>query len=503
MRSTSLFLIYQAFNIASFSLYADGANHVPLALSGMVTLILYGAFIYGMILKTEWPVSPIMLYMMTSLFRLGIAPIFIATAYLKGFNREMFFVYFDPQEYIGKGYLLLLTGEWVFLAGYFFIESKVRRLSLKYSFDRMENPQWILKTGLWLIGLAWILRLLFSFDFEFGSIGRIFNIFRAYSSAAGILFILRSLREQTGFKKQKIILTLTLLIIAELTYSLQSYMKTDTIIVLLPISIYYVSQITIRGIRPKISLRGILPIAFIAYFLIMVLFPYSQIRRLESWQGTTRLTNVKVIPYLTEALSASIPGTAAFRSGHKFPEKGVWAFFSRNEWVTPAAWAVRRVQITGTIAGKTLKDGLVAIVPRIFWPEKPLIATGRDFAVVLGQAESFETATTSTGLGLAASFYWNGGILLLVLGMFINGMVLSKTWQVFQSHIFTNPIAMIVYVMLLLGSLMQFAGTFDGSISFYAYIYIVLYPLMLVFQVFQDKRIDRTNVDTANTAIAR
>ncbi len=503
MISKSLFLIFQAFNIASFSLYADGVQTIPLAISGMVTLILYGAFIYGIILKPDWSVSPITLYMITSLFRLGIAPIFVAAAYQKGFNKEMFFVFFDPQEYIGRGYLLLLTGEWVFLAGYFFVESNFRKLSLKYSFSITETPQWILKTGLLLIILAWVLRILYLIDLDIGSIGRILNIFRSYSSAAGILFILLSLRDQTGFNKQKIIFILTLLIIAELTYSLQSYMKSDTIIVLLPISIYYVNKMTISNIRPRISLRRILPIAFIAYFLIMVLFPYSQIRRSESWQGTTRLTDVKVIPYLTEALSAAVPGTPAFKNGHKFPRKGVWTFFSRNEWITIAAWAVSRVEKEGTIAGKTIKEGIVALIPRLFWREKPLIATGRDFAVVLGQAKSFETATTSTGLGLAASLYWNGGILLLVLGMFINGMVLSKTWQVFQSHIFTNPIAMIVYVMLLLGSLMQFAGTFDGSISFYAYIYIVLYPLMLVFQVFQDKRIDRTNVDTANTAIAR
>ncbi len=502
MISKSLFLIFQAFNIASFSLYADGAQTVPLAISGMVTLLLYGSFIYGMIQRSDWSVSPITLYMMTSLFRSGIAPIFLVAAYHQGFSREMLFVFFDPQEYIGRGYLLLVTGEWIFLAGYFFVESNFRKLSRNYSFSIMENPQWILKTGLGLIILAWILRLLFSFDLDISSIGRIFDIFRNYSSAAGIFFILRSSRDQTGFNKQKIILISTLLIIAELTYSLQSYMKSDTIIVLLPISIYYINQFTIRGIRPRISLRRILPITIIAYFLIMVLFPYSQIRRMASWQGTTRLTNVKVIPYLTEALSASIPGTAEFKAGHEFPDKGVWSFFSRNEWITIAAWAVSQVEREGNIAGKTLKDGLVGIVPRIFWPEKPLIASGRDFAVVLGQAKSFETATTSTGLGLAASLYWNGGILLFVLGMFINGMLLSKTWQIFQSHIFTNPIAMIVYMMLLLGSLMQFAGAFDGNIGYYAYIFIVLYPLMRVFQVFRGKPINRTSVDTANMAIA-
>ncbi len=86
--------------------------------------------------------------------------------------------------------------------------------------------------------------------------------------------------------------------------------------------------------------------------------------------------------------------------------------------------------------------------------------------------------------------------------MFINGMLLSKTWQIFQAHILTNPIAMIVSIMLLLESLRQFEGFFDGGIGYYAYIFIVLYPLMRIFQVIQDKRINRTSVDTASTAIA-
>ncbi len=501
MRSNSLFLIFQAFNIATFSLYADGVHSVPLVLSGMANLLLYGSFIYGSILRTEWSVSPIILFMTTSLFRLGIAPIFLAAAYQKGFSKEMFFVFFDPQEYIGRGYLLLLAGEWVFLAGYFFVESNFRKLSRNYFFSITGNPQWVLKTGLGLIVLAWILRLLYSFDLDISSIGRIFSIFRNFSSAAGIFFILRSLRDQTGFNKQKIILIATLVIIAELTYSLQSYMKSDTIIVLLPISIYYINQFAIRGLRPRISLRRILPITIIAYFLIMVLFPYSQIRRMESWHGTTRLTNIEVSPYLTEALSASVPGTAAFKEGHEFPRKGVWSFFSRNEWITIAAWAVRRVEREGNIAGKTIKNGLIALIPRLFWPEKPLIASGRDFAVVLGQAKSFETATTSTGLGLAASFYWNGGILLFVIGMFINGMLLGKSWQIFQAHIFNNPIAMIVYIMLLLESLRQFEGAFDGSIGYYAYIFIVLYPLMRVFDEFRGDRINSRRVDTVNRTI--
>ncbi len=368
MISKALFLIFQAFNIAAFSLYADGVQLVPLVLSGMATLLLYGSFVYGLILRTEWSVSPIMLYMTTALFRSGIAPIFIAAAYLLGFSREMFFVYFDPQEYIGKGYLLLLTGEWVFLAGYFFIEPKVRRLSLKCSFNIMGNPQWILKTGLYFISLAWILRILYSFDLEFASIGRIVSIFRTYSSPAGILFILLSLREQSGFKKQKTIFTITLLIIAEVTYTLQSYMKQDMIVILLPLFVYYVSQINISRIRPKISFMRILPIAFLAYFIIIVLFPYSQIRRPEFWKGTTFVTNVKVIPYLTEALSASIPGTATFKNVHKFPDKGVWTFFARNEWITPAAWAVRQVQREGDIAGRTIKYGLAATIRRIVWP---------------------------------------------------------------------------------------------------------------------------------------
>ncbi len=500
MISKSLFFIFQAFNIAIFALFAEGVQPISLALSGMVSFILYGALIYRMLLTTQWAPSPVILFMVTSLFRLGVAPIYVAAAYVKGFMGEMFFITFDPHDFIGQGYLLLLVGEWLFLAGYFYIEHRLTHRTTNRIAGGIPHAGKLLGYGLSLVLLGWTLRLFLAFGVDFKTIGNLFSMFRSYSSAAGLFLILLSLQARSGIKWQKGVALMIALLVGELVYSLQSYMKSDTIIIIIPLVAYYMSKINRSTIRRYLGLKHLLPIALIAYFVIMILFPYSQARRPEFWLSNTLQEKVEVAPYLDKAVQASIPGTAAFRNSHAFPKMGFWAFFSRNEWITAASWSVSEVATKGDISGKTIFYGFIAIIPRIVWPGKPMIAQGREFAMTMGQADSFETATTSTGLGLAATFYWNGGILLLVAGMLINGMLLSICWQIFGSRCLVNPVAMLAVILLWVASLMHFAASFDGGISFYAYMFIVYYPLTRMFELFSGGRRTITN---AHVTIAR
>ena len=60
--------------------------------------------------------------------------------------------------------------------------------------------------------------------------------------------------------------------------------------------------------------------------------------------------------------------------------------------------------------GNSLKLALIAPIPRLLWPDKPIIESGRDFY------ERLTGHTTATfGIGFFCEAYWNGGWLAVIL----------------------------------------------------------------------------------------
>jgi len=474
------FLIFQALNIAAFSSFIGNLQPGILLLSGFVSILLYGLLLYTEVMSSQWSVTPLLCYGTTSLLRVGGSAVFLASIYMSGLGEAVQFVRFDPHDYIMQGQLLLLVGDWFFLAGYFAAERLLCGKASTHAAIPRAATHDLLVMGILLVSLSWGIRIA-SLAINLNALGGGPGKLMGFSMLAGILFLLIA---RDGMEPSvRVVWTVIVLAVVgfELAAALKGYMKQNVIRTLLPVGVYYFQRISIRRFHVKISLRRLLPVAVLAYFIVMVLFPYVAMRRGGRYR---RFADTSVRTSLRRSLSAAIPCTQAFYEVHRFPTEGYWTFFTRNEWTSAAAWAVHRVEVNGTISGKTLMDGFTAIVPRIVWSEKPRISPGRDFAVLLGQAKSFETATTCTGLGLAATFYWNGGPLLAGFGMFVAGALLAATWMLIRRRILINPMATIIYSILVLESFRWFEGAFDGGLSFYAYIYIVFVPLMLLLQLF-------------------
>jgi len=74
--------------------------------------------------------------------------------------------------------------------------------------------------------------------------------------------------------------------------------------------------------------------------------------------------------------------------------------------------------------GRTIWDGLLAIVPRVFWPDKPIVAgSGTIVAEMTGLQLS---RSTSFGVGNVMEFQINFGLPGIVIGFFILGFALRK-----------------------------------------------------------------------------
>jgi hypothetical protein len=72
--------------------------------------------------------------------------------------------------------------------------------------------------------------------------------------------------------------------------------------------------------------------------------------------------------------------------------------------------------------GKTISDALLAVVPRMFWPDKPVIAGS---ANVVSEYTGIEFAEeTSVGIGHVLEFYINFGTTGVVIGFFVLGLLL-------------------------------------------------------------------------------
>lgn len=71
--------------------------------------------------------------------------------------------------------------------------------------------------------------------------------------------------------------------------------------------------------------------------------------------------------------------------------------------------------------GETILSSFYTLVPRAFWPEKPVVAGGSEF---VGRFTGLQwNDATSVGLSYPFELYANGGILLVVLGLGIIGYV--------------------------------------------------------------------------------
>ena len=436
--SRHTFLYFQALHIVVFTCFVHWNLPETIAASGLVNMLLYAFLLRDEFRRSNWPVTPLLMYCISSFLRLGVASVYLAIAYILGYGREMWFVRFCPDDYLSHAHVLLLIGDWALIAGYSCVDSRSpawRQLIVR---PTSHDAQKIVKLGLSLIVMSWFVRWGNS-ALHLDQFGRLTSVFAKSAFPAGLLLALVGLAQWQA--RRTVVLLVALLFLIQIALSLRTYMKTETIRVALPLLIFFLDGMRLKHKSLRMSWRHAVPLFLISYFLVMILFPYNQIRRRAFDMGSDGLPtgNVRIVPFLWSATLGSIPCTEEFAEIHTFPDQGLWSFFNRNEFTTLTAWAVSEVAANGPRGCRGLQSAFPALIPRLVWPNKPMIAPGRELAVILGQANSFESATTSTSLGLAGALYWDGGIFIMLVGMFVNGALVAITWHAIRKNILVNP----------------------------------------------------------------
>lgn len=113
----------------------------------------------------------------------------------------------------------------------------------------------------------------------------------------------------------------------------------------------------------------------------------------------------------------------------------------------------------GFISGEVARNGfawgtqfdylLYAFVPRMFFPDKPLLARGAWFTTYLGFSRSIEEATTATGQTATGELYWNFGWPGVIAGMALIGAILGYLWRMAGAIPTEHQSAMILYTSLI------------------------------------------------------
>ena len=134
-------------------------------------------------------------------------------------------------------------------------------------------------------------------------------------------------------------------------------------------------------------------------------------------------------------------------------------------FIEPVAvgYIVTRVEAEGYLGGRGFAYLAWAAIPRLLWPDKPLVSRGEWFTSEIGFSMNEEASTTSTGMTSPGELYWNFGWAGVVIGMAFLGYLISRLlWRLALPDPRTSLIAMLPYVHIL-GNFMLYQDSEAGS----------------------------------------
>lgn len=104
---------------------------------------------------------------------------------------------------------------------------------------------------------------------------------------------------------------------------------------------------------------------------------------------------------------------------------------SRLSYINQLTHIVRLTRVKGFYQGETLEYFTYALIPRIFWPEKPQIKQGQWFALETGLALELDSgrANNSLNMTVPGEFYINFGWPGVLVGCWLFGCFISFLWN--------------------------------------------------------------------------
>ena len=127
----------------------------------------------------------------------------------------------------------------------------------------------------------------------------------------------------------------------------------------------------------------------------------------------------------------------------------------------------------GYLWGGSMKHLEYAIVPRLLWPDKPDMDSGKWFTEYLGHPD-MESSTAMTGAG---EMYWNFALPGLVFGMIVVAMCYSFLWRLAERLGTASFFGALLYVLAVINS--STSGDASGALLMVVSVSVVFCPVLL------------------------
>ena len=474
----------QLAHVAWFGSILDaGYDAFAFAASGVASAALYTWFVIAEYRWNGYRPSPILFYLGASVLRLGAGVMFLVVA--MGTEEQRFFTLGgqDVSGYLMHGHWLVLLGDWCVVGGYFLVASRFRPRPPVAAVVAPDLWPRVWAAGFATSAASGAARLAEPYVPLLSGLGSLASFVMDYGVAAGVclMFVaaMNSGEGRPSWPRAGVALVFLALDVVDGFYS---YMKSDILVAALPLVLVATDRRARRWSPERFSRRRAMAAVFmVACFFLFVVGTYSPPRR-DALQQAGALEapalryDVPVAPFLLDALSGTVPGTERFAETHRFPH-GAWRLIGRMSLTPLAAWVYGYVEGAGMREENFFEELLVAVTPRVVWPEKPEISYGREFAVLLGEARSVDSARTSTAVTLQGAYYWWGGYPTLLLGCALTGAGFALVWLLFRDQWLLNPVAAACCLALCHEGFRWFESAMLGSFSLYLYMVIVFVPL--------------------------
>lgn len=389
----------------------------------VISLVGGGAVFFAVYLWLAWDegrrapliLSPLSFYFLWYSVGLGLSAIYAGSVVWTGEPIKFSVAFIDPVD-LANGYAIFLVGSVSLHAGL----AALRPLSDPNNSTK-NQPRPIIMFVFWLVGI--VMRLSVEEFTRFASISGNFQ----WSGVAILSSYALTYRKKLSVPFWSLLLVG---VVIELYLNLNSGSKAYIIYSLIPLFWLFTYR---PSLRPLLLVATIISAGF-----YLVLAPRVQsVRNSRLVEGQS--FSSKLIQDFQEAESV-------FDVDVREAGRG---FLQRQFDPVAVGFISGEVARNGFAWGSQLDYLLYAFVPRMFFPDKPLLARGAWFTTYLGFSRSIEEATTATGQTATGEYYWNFGWPGVIAGMAFIGAFLGLLWRMAGADPTEHQSAMILYTLLI------------------------------------------------------
>ena len=428
------------FLILYIALYSfAGGITMSIALLVHCSLMLYNT------IRDKKPINPLILYAV-SVIIVSLSNILLI---LDVDNHSISLYYYIVANHIDEATLIWCVGNCAIFIGYDLVKNRTLPL-----IDVEIKSSKTLSAIFWILFILSFRRIFIS-DSDLGSFGKLFNI----TSSIGILFFARIWGRDNSKTYRNY--SIALLVVQTSFSILFSFLRLELIS---PTICMFIGYQIGKGDFKAIFSYKTLPYVVILYAFSQF-FVFFGKNRTHLDSGAARLEQLSDVNSLA-AEDQTLDKTSKENSG----------VADRAANLAQLTNVVELVDRKGFYEGRASAPLLIALIPRIFWPEKPTIAMGSWFATEIGQGmKADDKYNNSINMTIPGNIFLDFGWLGMGIGCMLTGMLLALFWN---STRFNNSLFNITGILfggyLLVISLTGMGADLEILVTFLFY-YIVFF----------------------------